>query len=84
VFDKKVESDIVVEVIKSAGSKLLHQIKLFDIFQSDSLGNDKKSMAFQLEYYDESKTLTEEIVDSEFRKAIKAVEQNFNAQLRGS
>ncbi len=84
VFDKKVESDSVVEIIQSAGSKLLHQIKLFDIFQSDSLGNDKKSMAFQLEYFDESKTLTEEEVDTEFRKAIKAVEQKFNAQLRGS
>ncbi len=83
VFDKKVESDIVVEVIKSAGSKLLHQIKLFDIFQSDSLGKGKKSMAFQLEYFDETKTLTEEEVDKEFRKAIKIVEEKFNAQLRG-
>ena len=84
VFDKRVESDRVVEVIKSTGSKLLHQIKLFDIFQSDSLGKGKKSMAFQLEYFDETKTLTEEEVDKEFRKAIKIVEENFNAQLRGS
>jgi phenylalanyl-tRNA synthetase beta chain len=83
VFDKKVESDSVVDVIKSTGSKLLHQIKLFDIFQSDSLGKGKKSMAFQLEYFDETKTLTEEEVDKEFRKAIKIVEEKFNAQLRG-
>ena len=84
VFDKTVESDRVVEVIKSSGSKLLHQIKLFDIFQSDSLGKSKKSLAFQLEYYDEARTLTEEDVDKEFRKAIKTVEQKFNAQLRGT
>lgn len=84
VFDKNVESDRVVEVIRSTGSKLLHQIKLFDIFQSDSLGKDKKSLAFQLEYFDVTKTLTEEEVDKEFRKAIKTVQEKFNAQLRGS
>jgi phenylalanyl-tRNA synthetase beta chain len=83
VFDKKVESDSVVGIIKSVSSKLLHQIKLFDIFQSDSLGKGKKSLAFQLEYFDETRTLTEEEVEKEFRKAIKAVEEKFNAQLRG-
>lgn len=84
VFDKDVESDSVVEIIRSTDSKLLHQIKLFDIFQSDSLGKGKKSLAFQLEYYDDTRTLTEEEVDKEFRNTIKTVEQKFNAQLRGT
>ncbi len=84
VLEKDVESDKVIGVIKEASSKLLHQIKLFDIFQSDSLGKDKKSLAFQLEYYDSSRTLTEDEVDKEFRKIIQTVEKTFGAQLRGA
>jgi len=83
VLDTEVESDKVIEVIKTASSNLLHQIKLFDIFQSDSLGKDKKSLAFQLEYFDETRTLKEDEVDKDFRNAIKEVEKTFKAQLRG-
>lgn len=84
VLDKTIDTDSVIDVIKKASSKLLHQIKLFDIFQSDSLGKGKKSLAFQLEYYNLERTLTEEEVDKDFRKAITAVEKTFNAQLRGA
>lgn len=83
ILDLSVEADEVIKVIRRVSSKLLHNIKLFDIFQSESLGTGKKSIAFQLEYYDESRTLTEEEVEKDFRNAIKAVEEKFNAQLRG-
>lgn len=83
ILDKTIGSDKVTEIIKGAGSNLLHQIKLFDIFQSDSLGEGKKSLAFQLEFYNSDKTLTEKEVDLDFRNIIKAVEKTFNAQLRG-
>lgn len=83
ILDKTIESDKVTKIIKEVSSNLLHQIKLFDIFQSDSLGEGKKSLAFQLEFYDADKTLTEKEVDFDFRNIIKAVEKTFNAQLRG-
>lgn len=84
VLDREIEAGEVIKVIRNASSNLLHHIKLFDIFQSESLGMDKKSLAFRLEYYDKSRTLTEDEVDKEFRRAIKAVEEKFNAKLRGS
>lgn len=84
ILDQSVTSDKVITTIKEVSSNLLHNIKLFDIFQSESLGEAKKSLAFQLEYFDSNKTLTEEEVEKDFRKAIKAVEQKLNAQLRGS
>ena len=61
----------------------MQNIKLFDIFESDSLGEGKKSLTFQLEYFDPSRTLTEEEVDKDFWKAIEKVKTKFNAQLRG-
>jgi phenylalanyl-tRNA synthetase beta subunit len=40
-------------------------------------------MAFQLEYFDENKTLTDEEIDKEFWKTIEFVKQKLNAVLRG-
>lgn len=83
VLDKSIEAEEVIKVIRKVSSNLLHHIKLFDIFQSESLGKGKKSLAFQLEYYNENRTLTEDEVEKDFRTAIKAVEEKFNAHLRG-
>lgn len=83
ILDKNIKQDKVVAIIEKASSKLLKNVKLFDIFESDSLGKDKKSLAFQMEFYDESRTLKEEEVDKEFWKAIDEVKNKFNAQLRG-
>ena len=84
VLDKNITSAQVMNTIKEACTNLLHNIKLFDIFQSESLGKDKKSLAFQLEFCNSSRTLTEEEVEKDFRNAIKSVEKIYNAQLRGS
>lgn len=83
VLDEKITSKEVISEIKEISSNLLHHIKLFDIFRSESLGQGKKSLAFQLEFYDETRTLTEEEVEREFWKIIKSIELKFNAQLRG-
>lgn len=83
ILDKKIMNFEVEKTIYHAGSKLLKNIKLFDIFESDSLGEGKKSLAFQLEYYDPTRTLTEEEVDKDFWKAIETVKTKLNAQLRG-
>lgn len=83
ILDKSIECGFVIDAIYQGSSKLLKKVKLFDIFESESLGKGKKSLAFQLEYYDFSRTLTEEEVDKDFWKAIEVVKTKFNAQLRG-
>ena len=84
IFDKSVTYSEVIEHINKTSSALLKSVKIFDLFESDSLGQDKKSMAFALEFYDNDKTLTEEEVDKEFNKLIGSVSDNFNAKLRGN
>lgn len=84
ILDASITTSAVVEIIKESSSKLLHNVILFDIFQSESLGKGKKSLAFQLEFFDEKRTLTEEEVEKDFRTIIKTVETKFNAQLRGT
>lgn len=83
IFDKDIKHNDVIEFINRESSKLLKSVRLFDFFESESLGVDKKSLAFALEYYDLNRTLTEEEVDKEFTKLIAAVTKSFNAILRG-
>ena len=83
VVDKTIDAGKVAEVIKKGSSALLKNIRLFDIFESDALGKNKKSLAFELEYYDNSRTLTEEEVDKDFWSAIERVKKELNAELRG-
>jgi len=83
IFDKSVTYQQVKGFIEKEGSNLLKSVKIFDLFESDSLGSDKKSMAFSLVYYSEDKTLTEEEIEKVFNSLIAAVTNKFNAKLRG-
>ena len=83
IIDKNIEAENVKKAILKGSSKLLKNIKLFDIFEGESLGEGKRSLAFQLEYFDASRTLKEEEVDKDFWTAIETVKSTFNAQLRG-
>jgi len=83
IFDKQVLFDDVVGFIWKSGSRLLQNVNLFDVFESESLGINKKSMAFSLQYYSEERTLTEEEVEKDFNNLISLISKRFNAKLRG-
>jgi phenylalanyl-tRNA synthetase beta chain len=82
VFDKVTKFEEVKNLIQKKGSKLLKDVKVFDIFESRDLGEGKISMAFQLEYFNEERTLTEEEVEEDFSNLIKIISKEFNAKLR--
>ena len=84
IFDNSIANESVESYIKMKSSKLLKSVRLFDLFESKELGTDKKSMAYQLEYFDENRTLTEDEVEKDFKNLIKLVSKEFNAQLRGN
>jgi phenylalanyl-tRNA synthetase beta chain len=83
ILDESVKYLDVKEFIKKKSSQLLKVVSVFDVFESDSLGTNRKSLAFTLEYYDESRTLTEDEVEKDFNNLIGLVTKEFNAQLRG-
>ena len=39
-------------------------MRLFDVFESDKLGADKKSMAISFTFLDEEKTMTDKEIDT--------------------
>jgi phenylalanyl-tRNA synthetase beta chain len=83
IVDQDVTYNEFINFIKNQSSKLLKNVKLFDLFESESLGRDKKSLAFNLHYQSEERTLTESEVENEFNHLISKIEKKFNAKLRG-
>lgn len=84
IFDKSVTYEQVSKFILEGSTGLLKSVNLFDLFESDTLGINKKSMAFTLEFFDDERTLTDEEVEKEFLHLISAVTEKFNAKLRGN
>lgn len=60
----------------------LHDVKLFDVFESDKLGTDKKSMAVNFTFLDEEKTLTDKEIDGWMAKIMTALEKTLGAEIR--
>jgi len=82
VVDEALPSGDLIKVIKDIGEPLLREVKLFDIYQDDSLGAGKKSMAYALKYLDPDKTLTDKEADKVHAKVLQALETTFDAVLR--
>ena len=83
VFDKKTEFADVESFIKKNSSGLLKELLLFDVFESELLGSDKRSLAYSLAYYDYERTLTDEEVEKEFYNLIDKIKVEYKAVLRG-
>src|SRR5690606_41335830 len=73
------EVEHTVEKIRLAK---LQDVKLFDIFESEKLGREKKSMALSFTFLDEEKTLTDKEIDSWMNKIMTGLEKELNAEVR--
>lgn len=81
-----VNSSTTYESLESTVKKLklskLQNIRLFDVFESDKLGKDKKSMAMSFTFLDEEKTMTDKEIDSMVNKLIQSFEKELGAEIR--
>jgi len=84
VLDDNITSEEVMKTIKKAGGRLVTNIKVFDLYKGSNLGENKKSLAFNLYFEDPNKTLTLDEVTIVFDKIIEEVEKKHNATLRNS
>ncbi len=82
VVDKNIPAADILKEIKKSGGKLLTDIKIFDIYTGDKISSDKKSLAYNLTFEDNTRTLTEDEVMTLFNKIILNVEEKFRASIR--
>jgi phenylalanyl-tRNA synthetase beta chain len=82
VVDKKVSYVELEQIALAHKLDALTAVSLFDVFESEKLGVDKKSMAMSFTFRDEQKTLTDKEIDAFMEKIIKSYEKNIQAEIR--
>ena len=82
VVDKNIPYAQIKKLASSAGIEPLKSIQLFDIFESDKLGTEKKAMAISFTFLDESKTLTDPEIDAFMQQIIASYEKELLAEIR--
>ena len=83
VVDTSVNAEQVSQVLRSAGSPLLAELRLFDVFEdADKIGAGKKSLAYSISYRSPERTLTSEEVDAVHQKVIGKLRGALGAEIR--
>ncbi len=82
VIDAAQQAGPLMREILGVGGKLLENCDIFDIYQGEQIGQDKKSVAFSLTFRAEDRTLVDEEVTKIFDKILKTLESKYNAILR--
>jgi phenylalanyl-tRNA synthetase beta chain len=74
------------EAVEKAVQKIklpkLRDVRLFDIFESEKLGTNKKSLAVSFTFLDEEKTLTDKEIDGWMQKIMTTLEKDLEAEIR--
>lgn len=82
ILGKDIAYAAIEEVIQSLHLKKLSEMRMFDLYQSDKLGQDRKSVALSFSFVDTQKTLTDKETDKMMQQISPALEKEYNAQIR--
>ncbi len=82
VVDKALQYEAIQKATQAAKVGKLTAVNLFDVFESEKLGANKKSMAVSFTFLDEEKTLTDKEIDGMMNKIITSYEKELNAEVR--
>ena len=81
VVDETMACGEIITVMKKA-CKQLESVELFDIYRSEQLGKDKKSMAFRLNFAPADKALEPADVDRFVKKVLNNLKFNLGIEMR--
>lgn len=82
VVDRGTSYGAIEEGIRRLRLKQLRSVRLFDVFESEKLGADKKSMAINLTFQDTDKTLTDKEIDGWMGRIMTTLEKEVSAEIR--
>ena len=82
LLERGVKFSQIREIAFRTEKNILHDVTLFDVYESDNLGKNKKSYAVSFILRDDLKTLTDKNIDKVMNNLIKTFEKELNAQIR--
>ncbi len=82
VLDKNVSYSDIERIAHKQCGAVLKKVDLFDVYMDAKLGENKKSYAINLRFQDESKTLTDDKMESVMKRLTDALQNELNASVR--
>jgi len=82
LVDKQVTFAQIRQVAQKVEKKLLKSVSLFDVYEGEKLGADKKSYAVSVILQDETKTLADVQIEKIMQSMVDAFGRELGAQLR--
>lgn len=82
IVPKQLAYEEVEKTVQKIKLNKLQEVKLFDIFESEKLGADKKSLAVNFTFSDDEKTLTDKEIDGWMNKIMTTLEKELQAEIR--
>lgn len=82
LVDEKVEVGQIEKIIKKKAKKNLEELKLFDIYRDEKIGNDKKSIAYSLKFRAKDRTMSDDEINPIMEEIIAGLEKELGAELR--
>jgi phenylalanyl-tRNA synthetase beta chain len=84
VLSSSVPASKILNAIAQAKTKYLLHSKVVDLYRSDSLGKDMKSIAVSMSFQAPDKTLTDSDIDKEIQAITRIIESSLSAVLRST
>ncbi|OGZ17359.1 MAG: phenylalanine--tRNA ligase subunit beta [Candidatus Nealsonbacteria bacterium RBG_13_36_15] len=79
---RRVLVEEVLNIINTAGGKVVRDVDIFDIYEGEEMPEGKKNLAFHIIYQAEDRTLNSLEIDRIHQKIIKALEKKLEWQVR--
>ena len=82
VIEESICSDDILSTVREEAGEFLSYLRIFDVYQGDAIGENKKSIALGLTWQHPSRTLSDEEVNIIISSCVNALQDKFNANLR--
>lgn len=82
IVDEAIPADQVEALIVQTGKPLLTNVRLFDLFRGEQIGAGKKSLAYNLTFQADDRTLTDQDAAKQQQKIVQRLERELGARLR--
>lgn len=82
LLDKGIKFGHIRELAYKTERNILQDVSLFDVYESDNLGKNKKSYAVSFILRDDLKTMTDKNIEKVMSNLIRVFEKELNAQIR--
>ncbi len=82
LLDKSISFEQIVKLANKSEKRILKTVSMFDYFEGEKIGKEKKSYGVSFTLQDENKTLTDKQIDKVMRSLINIFQRELGAEIR--